>query len=105
MFNFSCFFSLPPIDPVATLTLRVKLLSEHLQLHRKDKSCLRRLIQLVQRRRRLMLVLKEFKPNSYHHLLSTLKLKPPAVTSYQYKNRQVKAKGKGRSKTKYVSGC
>ncbi len=94
---------------VATLTLRVRLLTEHLKLHRKDKSCLRTLIQIVQRRRRLLLMLKEFRPNAYHRLLTDLQLKPPTVNVYHcnFKNRRPKKilVSKGRSKkTKLVSG-
>lgn len=85
---------------VATLSLRIKLLTEHLQLHRKDKSCLQRLIQLVQRRRRLLLKMKEFKPNTYHYALTGLHLKPPTVWKYQYKNNK-KIQGKGK-RAKYV---
>lgn len=84
---------------VAILTLRVQLLTEHLHMHRKDKSCLRRLIQLVQRRRKLLLMLKEYRPNAYQHLLTDLKLRPPVVTKYQYKKvRSKKSKVKAKRK-------
>lgn len=85
---------------VAVLTLRVRLLTEHLQIHRKDKSCLRRLIQLVQRRRKMLLMLKQYRPNSYQYLLTDLKLRPPVVTKYQYRKVRSSKKSKAKARRK-----
>jgi hypothetical protein len=58
---------------------------------------------LVQRRRKFLISMKGFKPDTYHNALTGLQLKPPKVWKYQYKNNK-RVRGKGR-KAKYVSQC
>ena len=58
--------------------------------NRKDKSCLRSLIQLVQRRKKLLLNLKETNLDMYQTLLKDLGLRKPTVHKYLQKRRKTK---------------
>ena len=58
--------------------------------NRKDKSCLRSLIQLVQRRKKLLLNLKETNVDMYQTLLKDLGLREPTVHKYLQKRRKKK---------------
>lgn len=60
---------------VAILTQRIKDLSEHLKLHKKDQHTRYGLLNMVSRRRRLINYLKRNKSDSYKALAEGLELK------------------------------
>ena len=70
---------------VAALSLRIKKMMEHLRINRKDYSCKRSMLHLVHRRRKLLLLLKSLRPNSYHDILQDLKLRHPVNPIFQLK--------------------
>ncbi|MBF8266958.1 MAG: ribosomal protein [Dehalococcoidia bacterium] len=57
---------------VALLTQRINQLGEHLRVHRKDHHCLRGLLMLVGRRRRLLRYLRREDVASYMELTTRL---------------------------------
>ena len=75
---------------VGTLTVRIQYLTEHMKKNRKDKSCLRSLIQLVDRRRKLLRILKETDTDKYYTILRDLGLREPVVQKYLQKRRKKK---------------
>ncbi len=57
---------------VALFTYRIKSLSEHLKLNKKDHSCRRSLLTLVGKRRRLLQYLSRKDINKYRSLIEKL---------------------------------
>lgn len=76
--------------PVGTVTVRIQYLTEHMKKNRKDKSCLRSLIQLVQRRTKLLKVLKDTDTDKYYDIIKELGLREPVVRKYLQKQRKKK---------------
>ncbi|MDR7416483.1 MAG: 30S ribosomal protein S15 [Armatimonadota bacterium] len=64
-----------PEVQVALLTERIRLLSEHLKVHRKDLHSRRGLIQMVSKRRRLLRYLQREDPERYRQLIERLGLR------------------------------
>ena len=60
---------------IAILTKRIKDLTEHLKIHKKDHSSRRGLLKLVGQRRRLLKYLKKKNLNGYRDLLEKLGLR------------------------------
>jgi small subunit ribosomal protein S15 len=60
---------------IALLTERIKLLTEHFQVHKKDHASRRGLLKLVGRRRKLLDYLKNKKIETYRDLLKQLNLR------------------------------
>jgi len=60
---------------IALLTERIKLLTEHFQVHKKDHASRRGLLKLVGRRRKLLDYLKNKKIESYRELIKQLNLR------------------------------
>ena len=60
---------------VALLTSRIKELTEHLKMHKKDHSSRRGLIMMVNKRRKLLTYLKSQDDNRYKELISKLGLR------------------------------
>ena len=64
-----------PEVQVALLSERITLLSGHLKLHKKDNHSRRGLLQLVNKRRRLLSYLKKKNEERYNALVEKLELK------------------------------
>ncbi|HDN58817.1 MAG: 30S ribosomal protein S15 [Caldiserica bacterium] len=64
-----------PEVQIAILTEKIKRLSEHLKVHKKDHSSRRGLLKMVGRRRKLLNYLKEKDYNRYIHLIESLGLR------------------------------
>lgn len=60
---------------IALLTERIRMLTEHFQVHKKDHASRRGLLKLVGRRRKLLDYLKNKKIESYRDLLKQLNLR------------------------------
>lgn len=60
---------------IALLTERIRLLTEHFQVHKKDHASRRGLLKLVGRRRKLLDYLKNKKIETYRELLKQLNLR------------------------------
>jgi small subunit ribosomal protein S15 len=60
---------------IALLTERIRVLTEHFQVHKKDHASRRGLLKLVGRRRKLLDYLKNKKIDSYRELLKELNLR------------------------------
>jgi small subunit ribosomal protein S15 len=60
---------------IALLTERIKVLTEHFQVHKKDHASRRGLLKLVGRRRKLLDYLKNKKIESYRELIKELNLR------------------------------
>jgi small subunit ribosomal protein S15 len=60
---------------IALLTERIKLLTDHFQIHKKDHASRRGLLKLVGRRRKLLDYLKHKKIESYRELIKQLNLR------------------------------
>jgi small subunit ribosomal protein S15 len=60
---------------IALLTERIRVLTEHFQVHKKDHASRRGLLKLVGRRRKLLDYLKNKKIDSYRELLKALDLR------------------------------
>jgi small subunit ribosomal protein S15 len=60
---------------IALLTERIRLLTEHFQVHKKDHASRRGLLKLVGRRRKLLDYLKNKKIDSYRDLIKQLNLR------------------------------
>lgn len=73
---------------VGTLTVRIKYLTEHMKRNKKDKDCLRSLLQLLHRRRKLLFYLQRTDFQRYHQLLQELNLRTPKVQKYAHKYRK-----------------
>jgi small subunit ribosomal protein S15 len=69
-----------PEVQVALLTTRIKQLTEHLRMHRKDVSSRRGLQQMVGQRRRLLRYLSRTDLNRYQQLVSSLGLRTARAT-------------------------
>ena len=63
-----------PEVQVALLTERINLLSSHLKGHKKDVHSRRGLLQMVNKRRRLLLYLKKKDEDRYKKVVEKLKL-------------------------------
>ncbi len=64
-----------PEVQVAILTERIRHLTEHLKLHRKDHASRRGLLKMVGRRTRLLRYLKNMEWARYQTLIKSLKLR------------------------------
>lgn len=64
-----------PEVQIALLSQRIGKLSEHLQEHKKDEHSRRGLLQMVGKRRRLLLYLTRKDPDRYQKIVLKLKLK------------------------------
>jgi small subunit ribosomal protein S15 len=64
-----------PEVQVALMSKRIKQLTDHLKTHQKDNSSKRGLLQIVNKRRRLLLFLKREDEKRYKKILKELKLK------------------------------
>lgn len=60
---------------IALLTERIRMLTEHFQVHKKDHASRRGLLKLVGRRRKLLDYLKHNKLETYRDLLKQLSLR------------------------------
>ena len=60
---------------IAILTARIRLLTGHLQLHKKDEHSRRGLLKMVGQRRRLQGYLRAKDPNGYRELIARLGLR------------------------------
>ena len=60
---------------IAVLTARIRLLTEHLQLHKKDEHSRRGLLKMVGQRRRFQRYLRAKDPNGYRELIARLGLR------------------------------
>ena len=60
---------------IALLTERIRQLTDHFQIHKKDHASRRGLLQLVGRRRKLLDYLKNKKVETYRALIKELKLR------------------------------
>jgi small subunit ribosomal protein S15 len=60
---------------IALLTERIRVLTEHFQVHKKDHASRRGLLKLVGRRRKLLDYLKNKKIESYRELIKELNLR------------------------------
>ena len=64
-----------PQVQIAVLTEKIKQLTEHLKLHKKDNSSRRGLLGMVGRRRKLLNYLKGRDPEAYEGLVAKLKIR------------------------------
>ena len=64
-----------PEVQVAILTARIKELTEHLKVHKKDHHSRRGLLRMVSRRRKLLDYLKRTDLNAYRALIEALNLR------------------------------
>jgi len=64
-----------PEVQIAILTNRVRELTEHLKLHKKDHASRRGLLMMVSRRRRLLDYLKRVNPPRYLDMLRRLEIR------------------------------
>ena len=64
-----------PEVQIAILTERIKELSDHLKGHKKDKHSRRGLLQMVNKRRRLLSYLKEEAEEKYQEIVKKVGLK------------------------------
>jgi small subunit ribosomal protein S15 len=60
---------------IALLTERIRMLTDHFQVHKKDHASRRGLLKLVGRRRKLLDYLKNQKIESYREMLKQLNLR------------------------------
>jgi small subunit ribosomal protein S15 len=60
---------------VALLTTRIKELTEHLKMHKKDHSSRRGLIMMVNKRRKLLTYLQKEEDSRYKELIAKLGLR------------------------------
>ncbi|MDH3198558.1 MAG: 30S ribosomal protein S15 [Candidatus Krumholzibacteria bacterium] len=60
---------------IALLTERIRMLTDHFQVHKKDHASRRGLLKLVGRRRKLLDYLKNNKLESYRELIKELNLR------------------------------
>ncbi len=60
---------------IAILTERIKQLTEHLKVHRKDHHCRRGLLKMVGQRRRLLRYLSRTDVGRYRKLIASLGLR------------------------------
>ena len=60
---------------VALLSARIRELTEHFKIHRKDHASRRGLLKLVGRRRKLLDFMKRTEPEEYRSILARLNLR------------------------------
>ncbi|KAL5459924.1 hypothetical protein EMCRGX_G033316 [Ephydatia muelleri] len=72
---------------IGALTVRIRYLTDHMKKNRKDFSCLRSLIQLVHRRRKLLRYLKRTDSAHFQELVRDLSISTPAVQKYPSKKK------------------
>lgn len=60
---------------IAVLTARIRLLTEHLQVHKKDEHSRRGLLKMVGQRRRYQRYLRTKDPSGYRELINRLGLR------------------------------
>jgi len=60
---------------IALLTYRIRELTEHFKIHKKDEHSRMGLVKLVNRRKRLLTYLRESNPGSYTTLIGELGLR------------------------------
>ncbi|MGL4943111.1 MAG: 30S ribosomal protein S15 [Thermoguttaceae bacterium] len=60
---------------IALLTQRINWLTEHLKINKRDHSCRRGLMAMVNRRRRLLDYLKNSEPQRYVDVIQSLKIR------------------------------
>ncbi|MCY3835089.1 MAG: 30S ribosomal protein S15 [Anaerolineaceae bacterium] len=60
---------------IAILTARIRLLTEHLQTHKKDEHSRRGLLKMVGQRRRFQRYLRSKDPSGYQELIARLGLR------------------------------
>ena len=60
---------------IAILTARIRLLTEHLQTHKKDEHSRRGLLKMVGQRRRFQRYLRSKDPSGYRELIARLGLR------------------------------
>ena len=60
---------------IAVLTARIRLLTEHLQIHKKDEHSRRGLLKMVGQRRRYQRYLRAKDPSGYRDLINRLGLR------------------------------
>lgn len=59
----------------ALLTARIRLLTEHLKIHKKDKASRRGLLKLVGKRKSFLRYLKKKNIEKYRNLIESLKIR------------------------------
>ena len=64
-----------PEVQVAILTTRIKELTDHMRIHKKDYASRRGLLNMVSRRRRLLDYLKEVEPQRYLDIIRQLSIR------------------------------
>ncbi|ASV73451.1 SSU ribosomal protein S15p (S13e) [Thermogutta terrifontis] len=64
-----------PEVQIAILTTRIKALTEHLKVHRKDFASRRGMLMMVSRRRKLLDYLKRTAPDRYFAIIQRLQLR------------------------------
>ena len=64
-----------PESQIGIFTKRIEYMTEHLKENRKDHSARRGLIQLVSKRKRLLLYLKKNSLDSYKNIIKELKIR------------------------------
>lgn len=60
---------------IAILTARIRMLTEHLQIHKKDEHSRRGLLKMVGQRRRFQRYLRSKDPGGYQELITRLGLR------------------------------
>ncbi len=60
---------------IALLTYRIRQLTEHFKVHKKDNHSRMGLVKLVNRRKKLLKYLRETNPESYTKLIGELELR------------------------------
>lgn len=74
---------------IGIFTVRIKYLTDHMVHNKKDKSCLRRLLHLVHKRRKMLIYLRRKDFTQYHKILQQLNIRPVADQKYAYiKNKK-----------------
>ncbi|OIP97622.1 30S ribosomal protein S15 [candidate division WWE3 bacterium CG09_land_8_20_14_0_10_39_24] len=63
-----------PEVQIALLTDRIKMLAEHLKIHKKDFSSRRGLLQMINKRRRLLLYLRKKDEERYRKIIGKVGL-------------------------------
>ena len=64
-----------PEVQVAVWTLRIRELTEHLKIHKKDNHTRRGLVQLVSKRKKMLKYLVKTNPKSYVQLIQELSIR------------------------------
>ena len=64
-----------PEVQIAIWTLRIRELTEHVKIHKKDNHTRRGLVQLVSKRKKMLKYLLKTSPNSYLKLIEELSIR------------------------------